>query len=116
MKCITVWFNGFALLISKDYADLNSLKNGYKIRTQDEFWQILRGHAAHQIPKLEMLIAAKAKNLLSDFLEANLQVCNNCGNDYLRWKGGSDFCSEDCAEEYHQELISKQSLKCGELD
>ena len=60
MKTITIWFNGSPLLILQDYADLNGLKNGYKIRTEDEFWLILHGHAAHQIPKLEMLIAAKS--------------------------------------------------------
>lgn len=60
MKTITVYYNGSALLLSQDYAELNGIKNGYRIASESEFWQILNGHAEHQIPKLKMLISAKS--------------------------------------------------------
>jgi hypothetical protein len=59
MDCITVYFYGQSLLLQKDYADLKGLKQGYMIKSESEFWGILRGHAEHQISKLEMLIEAK---------------------------------------------------------
>lgn len=59
MKNITVYYKGSSLLLSQDYADLKGFKDGYKIASESEFWQILKGHAEHNIPKLKMLIQAK---------------------------------------------------------
>ena len=59
MAYITIYFNGNAMSIKKDFADLKGIKDGYRILQESEFWEILKGHAEHQIPKLKMLIEAK---------------------------------------------------------
>lgn len=58
MKYITIYYKSYHLLISQDYAALNSLKNGYKICSEKEYHQILIGHCEYQIRKIETLIAA----------------------------------------------------------
>ena len=58
MKSITVWSDGMAILLSKDFADLHGIKNGQQIPAGDVM-HLITDHARHQIPKLKMLVEAE---------------------------------------------------------
>ena len=49
MGTITVWYNGSALLVSSVVAKNLNLKNGYIIKTEEEFWKILGANTTHNI-------------------------------------------------------------------
>lgn len=55
---ITVYFQANALGLSADFAELHGYKNGYTIKDEAEFWNILGRYAEHQISKLKMIISA----------------------------------------------------------
>jgi hypothetical protein len=59
MNAITVYFNGRGMLISKTFADLKGIKEGYMILSQKEFHEIFLGHVEHEKCQLKMLIQAK---------------------------------------------------------
>lgn len=52
VKLISVYFNGYKLRLLEDYAKLKGLKDGYKILSEDEYWEIIRGSAEYGIQKL----------------------------------------------------------------
>ena len=52
---ITVWYNGSGLSVSKEVANLRNLKQGYKIKTEAEFWQILGANATHGISRINLI-------------------------------------------------------------
>ena len=58
---ITVKTSHGDLTIAKDYADLNNIKDNHQVKSDDEFWNILGGHAEHQISQLTLLIDADKK-------------------------------------------------------
>lgn len=51
-KPIYVYFNGYKLRLLEGYAKLKGLKNGTKILSEDEYWEIIRGNAEYGVQKL----------------------------------------------------------------
>ena len=45
MSSITVWYDGKALLVFKSVAEMLNLKDGQQLRTEKEFWEVLRQNA-----------------------------------------------------------------------
>lgn len=48
------WFNGSALLLHSDTANDFDLKNGYRIKSEKEFWDILSHNVSIGISKIEI--------------------------------------------------------------
>ena len=55
---ITVWYNGNALSISSIVAADMGLRNGYRIKTEKEFWNILGKNSEFGILKCEAVLTA----------------------------------------------------------
>ena len=59
MKNITVWYNGSGLLVSKEVANLKGIKNGYRVRTEAEFWELIGANATHGINRINLIKGIK---------------------------------------------------------
>lgn len=59
MAHITTYYKGNGLLVHKEVADLNEIPDGYKIKTEQEFWEILRANCEHGIDRCTQLIEDK---------------------------------------------------------
>lgn len=55
MGTITVWYNGSGLLVFKEVAALLKIPNGYRIKTEEEFWEILGANAQHGIDRIKLI-------------------------------------------------------------
>lgn len=56
MKNVVVYFNGNGLLISSVIAKRFALKPGGIIKTEDEFWEVVRANAAYQLLALSAIV------------------------------------------------------------
>lgn len=63
MKSITVYFRGNGMLLDSEYAKLNNIKHGYRINTEYEFWEILRGNLSYNINKINLIKSVHDKNI-----------------------------------------------------
>ena len=59
MNTITVYYNGFDLLVSKVVAKQLNLHNRYEIQTEQEFWKIIDANRTHNLLICERLIEHK---------------------------------------------------------
>ena len=53
-KTIIVFYNGNGLSVDQEVADLKGLKNGYRIRSEAEFWDILSSSCNHGLQRLQL--------------------------------------------------------------
>ncbi len=61
MDTITVWHNGMSVLVSKFVADSLGLKNGDRILSDQQLWEVLRANAEYNIAALRA-ITTTSKN------------------------------------------------------
>jgi hypothetical protein len=62
---ITVWYNGSALLVNKEVADLKNIPNNYRVKSEEEFWSILGANATHQLKRIALITPIHNKSIES---------------------------------------------------
>ncbi len=55
MNTIIIYFQGNSLIISKQVATQFNIQNGYRVKTEAEFWEILGANASYNIAVITAL-------------------------------------------------------------
>ena len=58
METIIVWYNGMSMILNKFVADGRGIKEGYQIKTEAEFWEILAANSEYSLTALRAITGA----------------------------------------------------------